>query len=125
MERGERGLRTKEGQSWWFGVAVVWISAEKGPDPRPILLEPRDFSTIFSAGAAVDSQPALPSSFLTAVFLAHKASCMAAILEDENPAVVERDFFGLPGGALVKALRLIPGGVPFLLVSRIPHIGTQ
>ena len=47
---GERGLRGEEGRRQRFGVVVVGIPAGKVPDPRPILLEPRDFSTIFIAG---------------------------------------------------------------------------
>jgi len=30
-------------------MAVVWISAGKAPDPRHVLLELGDFSTIFTA----------------------------------------------------------------------------
>jgi hypothetical protein len=47
---------------------------------------------------------------------------LLGVVEDQNAAVVERDLFGLPGGTLVVALGLRAGGVPFLLVSRIPHV---
>jgi len=57
----------------------------------------------------------LPSSFWAAVFLGHQASCLSAVVEDESPAVVERNLFGLPGGALVEALGFCVGGVPFLV----------
>jgi hypothetical protein len=69
----------------------------------------------FSWHESVDSQSALPRSFLAAVFLGHQASCLSAVVEDESPAVAERDLFGLPGGALVEAFRLCAGGVPFLV----------
>ena len=52
---------------------------------------------------------------MAAVFLGHQASCLSAVVEDESPAVAERDLFGLPGGALVEAFRLCAGGVPFLV----------
>ena len=48
----------------------------------------------------VNSQPALPSRFLAAVFLGQQASCLSAVVEAESPAVAERDLFGLPGGVL-------------------------
>ena len=38
-----------EGRRRWFGLAVVGISAGKVPDPRPVLLEPGDLSTVFMA----------------------------------------------------------------------------
>jgi hypothetical protein len=38
-------LRGKEGLRWWFGLAVVGISAGKVPDLRRILLKPGDLST--------------------------------------------------------------------------------
>jgi len=47
--------------------------------------------------------------------LDHQVSWLSAVVEDESPAVAEGDFFGLPGGALVEALGLIAGGVPFLV----------
>jgi hypothetical protein len=47
---------------------------------------------------------------------------LLGVVEDQNAAVVERDLFGLPGRTLVVALGLRAGGVPFLLVSRIPHV---
>jgi hypothetical protein len=52
---------------------------------------------------------------LAAVFLGHQASCLSAVVEDESPAVAERDLFGLPDGTLVVALGLCAGGVPFLV----------
>ena len=74
---------------------------------------------------SVDSHPALQRSFSAAVFLGHQASCLSAVVEDESPTVVERNLFGLPGGAysfakatahtLVEALGLCAGGVPFLV----------
>ena len=42
-------MRGKEGLRWWFGLAVVGISAGKAPDPCQILLEPGNFSTVFMA----------------------------------------------------------------------------
>ena len=48
-QRGERGVRGKEGLRWWFGLAVVGISAGKVPDPCHVLLEPGDLSTVFMA----------------------------------------------------------------------------
>ena len=84
----------------------------------------------------MDSQSALPSCFLAAVFLGHEASSLSVVVEDECPAVAERDFFGLLGGAysfanrrrsrsyggqeatahrLVEAPGLCAGGVPFLV----------
>jgi hypothetical protein len=54
----------------------------------------------FSLQKSNDSQPALPSCFLAAGFLGHQASYLSAVVEDESPAVVERNLFGLPGGAL-------------------------
>ena len=50
MVPGGWGVCGEEWRSRWFGVAVVEIAAGKMPDPRPILLEPGDFSTIFVAG---------------------------------------------------------------------------
>jgi hypothetical protein len=39
----------------------------------------------------------------------------SGIFEDEGAAIAERDFFGLPGGALVEVFGLCAGGVPFLV----------
>ena len=64
---------------------------------------------------SVDSQSALPSSFLAAVSLGRQAHYLPAVVEDECPAVAERDLFGLPGWTLVEALGLCAGGVPFLV----------
>ena len=75
----------------------------------------REILARFSWHESVDSQSALPRSFLAAVFLGHQASCLSAVVEDESPAVAKRDLFGLPGGALVEAFRLCAGGVPFLV----------
>ena len=75
----------------------------------------REILARFSWHESVDSQSALPRSFLGAVFLGHQASCLSAVVEDESPAVAKRDLFGLPGGALVEAFRLCAGGVPFLV----------
>jgi hypothetical protein len=69
----------------------------------------------FSWHESVDSQSALPRSFLAAVFLGHQASCLSAVVEDESQAVVERNLFGLPCGALVEALGLCAGRVSFLV----------
>ena len=52
---------------------------------------------------------------MAAVFLGHQASFLSAVVEDESPAVAERDLFGLPDGTLVVALGLCAGGVPFLV----------
>jgi hypothetical protein len=51
-----------------------------------------------------DFQSALPRSFLAAVFLGHQVSCPSAVVEDEDAAVVEGNFDGLPGRTLVVAL---------------------
>ena len=69
----------------------------------------------FSCHESVGSQSALPRSFLAAVFLGHQVSCLSAVVEDESPAVAERDLLGLPDGTLVVALGLCAGGVPFLV----------
>ena len=104
--RGEKGgLGGKEGRSRWFGVAVVWISAEKVPDPRPILLEPGGFSAVFIA-----EERRFPARVAKVFFgsgvsgAGRQVSCLSAVVEDESPAVVERNLFGLPGGALVQCL---------------------
>ncbi len=68
----------------------------------------------FSQRESVDPQPALPRSFLPAVFC-HQVSCVSAVVEDEDAAVVEGNFDGLPGRSLVVALGLGAGGVSFLI----------
>ena len=68
----------------------------------------------FSQRESVDPQPALPRSFLAAVFC-HQVSCVSAVVEDEDAAVVEGNFEGVPGRTLVVALGLGAGGVPFLI----------
>jgi len=40
-------LRGKEGLRWWFGSAVVGISAGKVPGPRRILLKLGGLEAIF------------------------------------------------------------------------------
>ena len=42
-------MRGKEGLRWWFGLAVVGISAGRASDPCQIILEPGNFSTVFMA----------------------------------------------------------------------------
>jgi hypothetical protein len=42
-------VRGEEGRSRWFGLTVVDLSAGKVPDPRPVLLELGEFSTISMA----------------------------------------------------------------------------
>ena len=65
---------------------------------------------------SVDSQPALPSSFLAAVFRwGMRCTCLSGVVEDQDAAVAERDLFGLPGGTLVEGLGLYAGGVSFLV----------
>ena len=73
------------------------ISAGKVPDPRHILLKPGDFS-IHSWQLSHNSDPAMPRSFLVAVFLGYQVSCLSAVVEDEGNAVAERDFLGLQAG---------------------------
>ena len=75
----------------------------------------REILARFSWHESVDSQSALPRSFLAAVFLGHQASCLSAVVEDESPAVAERDLFGLPDGPSVVVIGLCSGGVPFLV----------
>ena len=75
----------------------------------------REILARFSWHESVDSQSALPRSFLAAVSLGHQASCLSAVVEDESPAVAKSDLFGLPGGALVEAFRLCAGWVPLLI----------
>jgi hypothetical protein len=43
---GGKGVAGDEGRSRWFGLTVVELSAGKDLDPRPVLLELGDFSTI-------------------------------------------------------------------------------
>jgi hypothetical protein len=69
----------------------------------------------FEIVTRVDSQSALPRSFLAAVFLDHQASYLLVFAEDESPAVAEGDFFEQPSVALVGALLLGVGGVSFLV----------
>ena len=109
-------MRGKEGRRRRFGLAVVCISAGKVPDPRPILLEPGDFSTIFTAEDR-KFPVRVAKVFFGSGFLGHQVSCLSAVVEDESPAVVERNLLGLPGGALVEALELVGSGIPFLVES--------
>ena len=97
-------------------MTVVCISAGKVPDPRPILLEPGDFSTIFTAEDR-KFPVRVAKVFFGSGFLGHQVSCLSAVVEDESPAVVERNLLGLPGGALVEGIvfALCAGRVPFLI----------
>ena len=89
-------------------------SAGKVPDPRPVLLESGDFSTIFISGER--RFPArVAKFFFGSGFLDHQVSYLSTVVEDESPSVVERNLFGLPGRALVVAYGLCAGEVPFLV----------
>ena len=107
-------MRGEEGRRRWFGLAVVGISAGKVPDPRHILLEPAEFSTVFMAEKR--RFPARVAKFFwAAFFLGHQASCLSVVVEDESTAVAEPDLFGLPDGTLVEEVGLGAGGFPFLV----------
>ena len=97
-------------------MTVVCISAGKVPDPRPILLGPGDFSTIYTAEDRKFPVRVAKVLFGSG-FLCHQVSCLSAVVEDESPAVVERNLLGLPGGTLVEGIvfALCAGRVPFLI----------
>jgi len=88
-----------------IGEEALWSA--KRASAQPIQCHNRDSWTQFS-------QAALSKGRIAAVVLA-LLSAGSGIIEDEDAAVSERDFGGLPRGALVILTGIIPYRLPFLV----------
>ena len=79
-------------------VWLLWGSRQEKFPVHAVFHWSREIQTRISWFGIMNFQPALPSSFLAAVFLDHQVSFLSAVIGDQNAAISERDFFGLPGG---------------------------
>ena len=109
MECREASLN---GSEW--GRKVVGNSEGKAPGSRGIILPQCDFITNLMARRR-RSHVRIAKIVFGSGFIGRQVSCLSAVVEDESPAVADRDLLGLPDETLVVALGLCTGGVPFLV----------
>ena len=87
-----------------FGASVGGASARKPPELAGIWRN-REISDGKSMPESIALLPAMPRIGLAAVVFGVRRAA-SGIFEDQDAAIAERDFFGLPDGALVERVVL-------------------